>query len=183
MIYSSKTIQFLGEVLESRPDASVLDTGAVCNENINFIAQRAKKLFISEMPKYLDKDIYNGEKSTPVLRHLDFSPNSFDIIILWNLIDHLSDNDAKQLSNICHSLIKSNGFLLVTGFAEQPSGNQVNSFVIGEDNSVSLRPQPKLKLPWFYRHNRALISILEPFSIVKCFRYRKGIREFLFKHS
>jgi len=104
MIYSSKTIQFLAEVLESMPDASVLDTGAVCNENINFIAQRAKKLFISEMPKYLDKGIYNGEKSTPIWRHLDFSTNSFDVIILWNLIDHLNDNDAKQLSNICHCL-------------------------------------------------------------------------------
>ena len=183
ILYNSKTIQIVDEVLEKRQNAWVLDTGTVCNENVNFFAQRAKKLFISDMPKYLDRVLYDGIKLNSVWRHMDYAPDSFDVISLWNLVDYLSDNDSKRLSEICHILIKHNGFLIVTGFEEQPSENQVNSFVIGEDNRVSLRLQPQLNLPWHYRHNRALISILKPFSIVKSFRYRKGIREYLFQHS
>jgi hypothetical protein len=41
--------------------------------------------------------------------------------------------------------------------------------------------QPHLALPWHCRHNRALVSLLADFNIVKLFRYRNGLRELLIK--
>jgi hypothetical protein len=46
---------------------------------------------------------------------------------------------------------------------------------------MSYRVQPHLNLAWHCRHNRALMSLLTGFSIVKSLRYRNGIREILFK--
>jgi SAM-dependent methyltransferase len=181
--YTSKILQLLADTFEKHQDALVLDVGIVCNENINFFARRVKRLYVCDIFALLNRDQRKGLKTKSVWRHLDYAPKSFDAINLWDLVEHLNDNEAKRLAEICCHILKQDGLLFITDFEKQPVPREVSSFVIGEDFRMSLRPQPNLDLPWYYRHNRALISLLMPFSVAKIFRYRNGIREFLFKHE
>lgn len=179
--YTSNILQLLVGTLENHRDSLLLDVGPVCNENIEFFARRVKRLVVCDIFARLDRDRRNGLKPNSVWRHLDYAPSSFDAINLWDFIEHLEDIEAKRLVEICCNILKPNGLLFVTSFEEQHAPHEVSSFVIGQDFQLSLRPQPSLDLPWYYRHNRALISLMVPFPVVKIFRYRSGIKEFLFQ--
>lgn len=181
--YTSKVLQMLAGTFEKHRNSLVLDVGPVCNENIEFFARRVKRLSVCDIFARLDRDRCKGLESNCVWRHLDYAPRSFDAINLWDLVEHLDDNAAKKLAEICCNMLKPNGLLFVTAFEKQPAPREVRSFVAGHDFRLSLRPLPGLDLPWYYRHNRALISLLMPLPVVKIFCYRSGIREFLFRHK
>ena len=179
--YTSNILQQLANRLENQQSALVLDVGTVCNENINFFAQRAKKLFVCDIFAHMNRYQSSGLKTKSVWCHLDYEPNSFDVINLWNLVEHLNDTDAKRLTEICSKIVKKRGLLFVIDIENHVSAQAVSSFVIGEDFKISLRPQTHLDFPWYCRHNRAVISLFTSFSTVKIFQYKKGIREFLFQ--
>ncbi len=179
--YTSNILQQLANRLENQQSALVLDVGTVCNENINFFAQRAKKLFVCDIFAHMNRYQSSGLKTKSVWCHLDYEPNSFDVINLWNLVEHLNDTDAKRLTEICSKIVKKKGLLFVIDIENHVSAQAVSSFVIGEDFKISLRPQTHLDFPWYCRHNRAVISLFTSFSTVKIFQYKKGIREFLFQ--
>jgi 2-polyprenyl-3-methyl-5-hydroxy-6-metoxy-1,4-benzoquinol methylase len=179
--YTSIILQQLADRLEKQRRALVLDVGVVCNENINYFAQRAKKLFVCDIFAHMNRDQSSELKTNSVWHHLDYEPNSFDVINLWNLVEHLNDNDAKRLTEICSKIIKKKGLLFVIDIENHVSAQAVSSFAIGKDFQISLRPQTHLDFPWYYRHNRALISLFTSFSTIKIFQYRKGVREFLFQ--
>jgi len=179
--YTSKILQKLANRLEQKRRALVLDVGVVCNENINYFAHRAKKLFVFDILAHMNRSPSSGLNKKSVWCHLDYDPDSFDVIALWNLVAHFNDNDAERLTEICSKIIKKKGLLYVIDIEKNASARAVSSFVIGKDCQISLRPQTHLDFPWYYRHNRALISLFKAFSTVKIFQYRKGIREFLFQ--
>jgi len=181
--YTSKILQLLAGTFEKRRDSLVLDVGPVCNENIEFFARRVKRLYVCDIFARLDRAHRKGLKPDYVWRHLDYAPRSFDAINLWDLLEHLDDHDAKRLAEICCDMLKPNGLLSATAFEKKAAPREISSFVTGEAFRLSLRPQPRLDLPWYYRHNRALISLLTPLSVVKIFGSRIGIREFLFRHE
>lgn len=179
--YTSKILPELANRLGKQRRALVLDVGSVCNENINFFAQRAKKLFVCDIFAHMHRYQGGGLKTKSFWNHLDYEPNSFDVINLWNLVEHLNDIDAKRLTEICFKIVKKKGLLFVIDIENHVSAQAVSSFVIGEEYQISLRPQTHFDFPWYCRHNRAIISLFKLFSNVKIFQYRKGIREFLFQ--
>jgi SAM-dependent methyltransferase len=181
--YTSKILQLLTGTFEKRRDSLLLDVGPVCNENIEFFARRVKRLYVCDIFARLDRGLRKGLKPDFVWRHLDYAPCSFDAINLWDLVEHLNDNDARKLVEICCDMLKPKGLLSVTAFESQTAPREISSFVTGEAFRLSLRPQPRLDLPWYYRHNRALITLLLPLSVVKIFGSRIGIREFVFQHE
>ena len=183
LAYTSKILQQLADRLEKQRRALVLDVGTVCNENINFFAQRAKKLFVCDIFAHMNRHQSGGLKTKGIWRHLDYEPNSFDVINLWNSVEHLNDKDAKRLTDICSKIVKKKGLLFVIDIENHVSAQAVSSFVIGKDFQISLRPQTHLDFPWYCRHNRAVISLFTSFSIVKIFQYRNGLREFLFQRK
>jgi len=181
--YTSKVLQLLAGTFKKHRDSLVLDVGPVCNENIEFFARRAKRLYICDIFTRLAQGRRKGLKPDSVWRYLDYAPGSFDVINLWDLVEHLDDDAAKRLTEICCNMLRPNGLLFVTAFERQPAPRQVSAFITKKDFRLLLRPQPGLDLPWYYRHNRALISLLRPLSVAKIFCYRSGIREFLFQHE
>lgn len=181
--YTSKTLQLIAETFGQQRNSFVLDVGIVCNENINFFARQVKRLYVCDIFTRLDQDRRKGMEIKCVWRHLDYTPNSFDAINLWDLVQHIDNSEAKKLAEMCRIMLKRNGLLFITDFEEKTVPHEVSSFVIDNNFRLSLRPQANLHLPWYYRHNRALISLFAPFSVAKSFRYRNGIREFLFQQQ
>jgi 2-polyprenyl-3-methyl-5-hydroxy-6-metoxy-1,4-benzoquinol methylase len=181
--YTSMILQLYIETFKKYSNVQVLDVGPVCEENIMFFAQQVKRLYICDMFLRLDRTKRKGLHSQTVWKHLDYPPHFFDGIHLWDFIDHLNDNDVGRLVKLCHTLLKPKGMLMATAFEEQSAPSQINSFVIEDDFRLTFRPQTHVDLPWYFRTNRILTSMLSAFSNVKSFIYRNGVREFLFKRD
>jgi len=179
--YNSTILKLFVETLERWRDVQILDVGPVCQENIMFFAGRMHRHYVCDMFLRLQRETGKNPKDRDVFSHLDYPPRSFDGIQLWDLIDHLDDNQAKCLVKRCIDMLRSTGLLMLIAFEKKPTPDLINTLVIGQDYLLDVRVQQHLKLPWFCRHNRALMSLLAEFNIVKSFRYRNGLREFLFK--
>ena len=179
--YSSTILELFVESLARWNDVQILDAGPVCQENITFFANRMRKVYVCDMFVRLHRAL--GEQPQPgkFCRYLDYPPGSFDGIQLWDLIDHLDDDQARQLVARCFEMLRTTGLLMLIALEKKPVPAKINTFVIGREYRLDLRLQPHLELPWYGRHNRALMSVLAEFEIVKSYRYVNGLREFLFK--
>ena len=179
--YASSVLHLFVEALERRQKAQVLDLGPVCGENINFLAHRVQRLYVCDMFIRLDRNRRKGVPLSWAWRQLDYRPQSFDGILLWDLADHLNDREVKRLVELCRNMVKPSGMITVFVSGAKTLSNMVNSFVIGDGLRLHLRPQPHLGLPLHVRQNREVLSLFTPFTPVRSFIYRNGLREFLFR--
>ena len=177
--YNSTNLEQFVATLEGWRDVRTLDVGPVCQENITFFAQRMGRHDACDMFLRLQRELDQKRNPANIFKHLDYPPRSFDGIQLWDLIDHLDDGQVKQLLERCFDMLRSTGLLMLIAFEKKPVPSTINAFVTDRQCRVDLRMQPHLDLPWYCRHNRALMSLLADFNVVKLFRYRNGLREVL----
>ena len=179
--YTSEILKRFVDSLVRLNNGLLLDMGPVCEENIIFFASRLRRHHVCDMFLRLIREQSVARHSRNVWRHLDYPARFFDGIHIWDLCDHLDDRKVSQLVQRCLSILQPGGLLMLTAFEKPPSAARVNSFVIQSGYQMGYRVQPHLNLAWHCRHNRALMSLLTGFSIVKSLRYRNGIREILLK--
>ena len=123
--YTSSVLHLFFESLERRQKAQVLDLGPVCGENIDFLAHRVQRLYVFDMFIRLDRNRRNGVPLSWAWQQLDYRPQSFDGVLLWDLADHLNDQEVKRLVEICRNMVKPGAMLTV--------------FVLGARSLVSQR--------------------------------------------
>ena len=179
--YNSSILKEFADTLVGLKDAQTLDVGPVCQENITFFALRMGRHYVCDLFSLLKREKGKELHASGGWNHLDYPERNFDGIQLWDLCDHLEDNDVRRLVKLCYTMLRATGLLMLIALEKKPVSSTVNTFVIGQGYRVDIRPQPHLELPWKFRHNRALTSLLSNFTIVRSFRYHSGIREFLFK--
>ena len=177
--YTSMMLQLYIETLTRYSITEILDLGPVCEENIRYFAQRVKRFHVCDMFLRLNRPRRKGLPAKKILDHLDYAPHSFDGINLWDLMDHLSDDDIGRLVSHCYTLLEPRGLMIITSFEEQSAPAKIHSFVIKHGYQVTFRLQNHLSLPWYYRSNRIITEMLSEFRTVKSFLYRNGVREFL----
>ena len=179
--YNSTILKEFVDTLEGLGDAWTLDVGPVCQENITFFGRRMAKHYVCDMFSWLKREMGKENQPSDGWKYLDYPERNFNGIQLWDLCDHLEDRDMIRLMKRCYAMLRGSGLLMLMAFEKKPASSIVNTFVIGKGCRIDIRPQPHLELPWKFRHNRALTSLLSSFTIVKSFRYHSGIREFLLK--
>jgi 2-polyprenyl-3-methyl-5-hydroxy-6-metoxy-1,4-benzoquinol methylase len=179
--YTSNVLRLFVEALERRQEVQVLDVGPVCGENIRFLAHRVRRLYVCDMFLRVDRDRRKGVPLSWTWRHLDYPAQSFDGILLWDLADHLDDHEVVKLVELCRTMVRPSGMVTVFVLGEHVVSHVVNSFVIGDGFRLHIRPQPHLDLCLHVRQNREVLSLLTPFTPVRSFIYRNGLREFLFQ--
>ena len=181
--YTSNALRLFAERLERRREGQVLDMGPVCCENIRFFANRVKRFHVCDMFLRLDRKRRNSLPLSQAWRHLDYPPQSFDGILLWELVDRLDDREVKRLADLCYTMVKPKGTVLVFVLGEQSAPPTVNTFVIRDGYQIYQRLQPHLDLPLHRRQNREVLSLMEPLRPIKSFIYLHGFREFLFQRN
>jgi hypothetical protein len=181
--YSSHSLGFIIQELGDRPETQALDMGPVCSENIAFFARRINKLFVCDFFLRMDRYLRGAPGTPEPWQDLDYGPNSFDCIFLWDLLDRLDDHDARRLMDLCFILSRVGGLVLVCAFNDQRGERGVDTFVISDGFQITFRPQPHLDLPPRTRQNRDMMDLLVPYSLVKSFIYRNGVLEFLLRRE
>jgi len=181
--YNSNALKLFIEHLDQRPQSRLLDIGPVCQENIRFFARRVWKHYVCDMFIRLDRHIRKGDPVHHIWKELDYHPESFDGILMWELADRLDEQDVGRLVTLCHSMLKPGGMAMVMVMGDQVSSSETKSFVVGHNHRIYLRPQPHLELPLRGRQNRDVLSMMSPFIPAKSFICRPGFMEFLFRRE
>lgn len=179
--FTSRMLKMYFENLGRSPTAQVLDVGPVCEENIIYFAKRVKRFHVCDLFMRLNRNRPKDLSTEKIREYLDYAPGSFDGINLWDLIDHLKNDQIGRLVNQCQILLKPGGMMIVTSFEKQWAPPETHSFVIKDDNQITFRLQDHLDLPRYYHSNRIMTAILSEFRTIKSFIYRNGVREFLCK--
>jgi hypothetical protein len=179
--YTSSVLHLFVQAIEHCQEPQALDLGPVCGENIDFFAHRVQRLYVCDMFIRIDRNRRKGVPLSWALRQLDYPRQSFDGILLWDLADRLNDREAKGLVELCRNMLKPGGIVTVFVLGVRSLLDTVSSFVIGDGLRLHLRPQPHLDLPLHIRQNREVLSLFTPFTPVRSFIYRNGLREFLFR--
>jgi hypothetical protein len=179
--YLSMALELFDQHLGKTPEASVLDVGPVCGENISRFAARVKRLYLCDLFLRLEN---NQEKDLPVKdlwSHLDYPDESFAGILIWDLVDRLEAQEAGRLAGILKKLLKPGGMVVVFALGQSGITTEVYSFALENEFQVRPRRQRHLDLPRFFRQNREILALFKDFVPVKSFRYRNGFREFVFR--
>lgn len=159
----------------------VLDVGPVCRENISFLSERVKRLYLCDLFIRLEQHRRSQVPDQQFWRHLDYPDNLFDGVLLWDFGDRLDLNQLKELAAICHRIMRPDGLMVLLTLGRQNQNHDIHTFVLRDDFQLKLRPQSQLDLPPVYRPNNELLTALGDFTPLKSFIYRNGLREFLFQ--
>jgi hypothetical protein len=184
--YTSMMLRVYLDLLDQRQAERILDVGPVCQENIRFFARRIRRVYVCDMFLRLAREWDSETKRPrePAWRHLDYSPDTFDGIQLWDLPDHLDNECLQRLAGLCHTMLKSGGMVALSAFDSDCAPPEISSFVVEDsDLHVRWRAQSHLKFPWQFRQIRELTALMQPLTTANSFRYRNGIREFIFRKS
>jgi hypothetical protein len=180
--HSSNALRLFMEHLEMSSVGQLLDIGPVCGENIAFLAQRVNRLYICDLFIRLTRSQGDDSGSGMLAQALDYPPESFDGILMWDFPDHVDDQQLTELQSHFGRLLKSNGMLLVCLAGQGAAAPVVGSFVIRNEFQLHCRPQPHLRLPFHKRQSRRIEALLSPFRLTKSYIYRNGLRELLFRN-
>ena len=181
--YVSATLKHLLETIEQQDSGQLLDAGPITKNNINFLSLKVRRLFVFDFFRHLDQDRKKNLPPSQYWRDLDYPRNTFDGILLWNLVDRLNGSEASNLVNRCFGMAKTGGFVMLFTVGSQVSPTGQNVFAIREGFRLYMRDREYPHLPIFWRQNRDYINLLKPFTLVKSMIYRNGIREFLFQRQ
>jgi cytoskeletal protein CcmA (bactofilin family) len=181
--YTNNIIRLFIKSLARQQNNEILDIGPVCADNINFLARHVKTLYVCDMFLQLNQQ---RSKSLPMSKfwvHLDYPPQNFDGILLWDLIDYLEDSEMSKLVELCKEMLRSHGLLMVFSMDKQATQTGTHSFVISDDYDLTLRPQPHLDLPFHMRHSREVLDLFAPFTLIKSLIHHTGFRQLLFQRD
>lgn len=181
---ASMVLKRLTDNLKRQKASKILDLGPACQENIDFFARRSKQFYVFDLFTQLNQTNVKADASyDEIWKQLDFPPDSFDCINLWDLLDHLKDTEALKIIQRCHKMVKPYGLVLVMAMEKALHPRHTSLFAYGQNNRLIWRTLPNMRLSSYFRHNRALISLLTPFKPIISFRYYSGIREMLFQRT
>ena len=129
--YSSNALKLFMEHLDQQSQSRLLDVGPVCEENIRFFANRVWKHYVCDMFIRLDRYIRKGDPVYQIWKELDYHPESFDGILVWELADRLDEQDVNRLVTLCHSMLKPGGMAVVMVITEVMDITMVGIEIIG----------------------------------------------------
>jgi cyclopropane fatty-acyl-phospholipid synthase-like methyltransferase len=168
--------------LERHPEGVLLDVGPVCGDNIAFFASLVKKLYIHDLLRQLGQERQKDSADRRIWQDFCYPSETFDAVQTWNLCDHLDDRDFTSFIELCASMMKPKGLLMLVAASETRHPTSLNLFAIEKGLRLQVRPLSNAGPPFYHRHNRDLLDLMKPLRFVKSFIYQNGFREFLFEH-
>ena len=168
--------------LERHPEGVLLDVGPVCGNNIAFFASLVKKLYVHDLLRDLRQERQKDRAARTIWQDFSYPSETFDAVQTWNLCDHLDDRDFSSFVELCASMMKPKGVLMLVAASEARHPTTLNLYAIEEGMKLQVRPLSNVAPPFYHRHNRDLLDLMKPLRFVKSFIYQNGFREFLFEN-
>lgn len=176
--------------LEERPGQSILDLASANQGTISYITGLGHKFRSEDFLMDLEQCFGAGEDSFELQADpqraeeflkaaLDFPPESFDGVLLWDVIESLSEELLPPVIAAIHRVMKPSAMLLALFHTEEAARKAMPaSYRIQDRKVMGVVPRGKREAAQFYS-NRTLEKIFAGFGSVKFFLARDYLREVL----
>jgi hypothetical protein len=170
-----------------RPNGGfVLDLGPAAGANVSFFAELNCKLFIADFNSSLFGATNPADRATALEHALarDIpAGESFELILLWDLLDYLDDAEirilATRLRPVCHE--KTLLYAMISIRKEIP--DRPSRFEIRDAGSISYSPGSQLQRASPLHKEPDLAKLMPDFEVESTFLLRHGVQEYLFRRS
>jgi hypothetical protein len=195
--FSNGLKEFLWQI-EDISRGSVLDLGAVSQATITYFIEHNFKVYTEDLlaawGAFLEYEAGRVRSLPAGAEQPDFSPaarasrflaanlrypeDSFDAVLLWDVLDYM-DREMAQLflPRIC-SLIREGGAVLAIFHTRPPE--QFQRYRVLDAHNLELVPAPALVQPKHVYQNREIQELFERFRTSKTFVGRDQLREGVF---
>jgi hypothetical protein len=168
----------------------VLDLGPTSPANLHFITGLGHRAYNEDLllaardPELLipaageeDKQTVNASRF--LFENLDYEPETFDAVLLWDLADYLPEALVKSVIDRLHHVMKPKG-ILFGFFHTKDAGPEAPyyRFNIAAADTIELRQGPPFQLQRVF-NNRHVENLFHNYSSVKFFLGRDNMREVL----
>ena len=110
--------------------------------------------------------------------NLNYPVESFDAVLLWDVLDYMDRDAAKQFLPRMTSLVRDGGAILAIFHTRPPE--QFQRYRVLDAHSLELVPVPTLVQPRHVYQNREIQQLFEKFRTSKTFVSRDQMREGVF---
>ena len=177
---------------------TLLDLGPAWQTTLNFFIERGFRVtsddllhswkdFLAEEEKRLQKAATSleaidvtpaGRAARFVQEHLQYSPSSFDAVLLWDNLDYLEPAVAKQTVACLTEVLRPGGIVFAMFHSKKPESFQ--RYRVADSNTLQVigatAPCPAQRV----YQNREIQDLFGRFRTVKSFVGRDQLRESLF---
>jgi hypothetical protein len=120
----------------------------------------------------------NGRAARFLESNLQYSPSSFDAVLLWDLLDYLEPALGKQVITCLTDLLRPGGVVFAMFHSKKPEGFQ--RYRVADSNTLQVLSTPPLCPAQKVFQNREIQDLFSRFRTMKSFVGRDQLRETLF---
>jgi hypothetical protein len=176
----------------------LLDMGAVSQTTLNFFIDRGFKVytedFLSTWSDFCRSELERERSLPESATKPDFSPaaraerflqanlqheaQTFDAVLLWDLLDYLDRDAAAQVAVRLATLLRDEGAILAIFHTRPPA--EFHRYRVLDPHNLELVPAPSLGTLQHLHQNREIQGLFEGFRSSKTFVGRDQLREGVF---
>jgi hypothetical protein len=120
----------------------------------------------------------NGRAARFLESNLQYSPLSFDAVLLWDLLDYLEPALGKQIVICLTDFLRPGGVVFAMFHSKKPEGFQ--RYRVADSNTLQLISTPPICSSQKIFQNREIQELFSRFRTMKSFVSRDQLRETLF---
>jgi hypothetical protein len=169
---------------------SILDLAGATQENVTFVTDLGHKLYTQDFLRSLDDtfgadEIHEQTNAAGIdyflQQNLDFPENSFDGVLIWDVMQYLSPALLNATVQRLHQIVRPRSYLLAFFNADDKSTHSPKTtFRIQNKSTLELLQRGQRKQAQVF-NNRSLEKLFGQFESVKFFLTRESLREVIVK--
>lgn len=186
----SKGLEQFFSYINDQVGLSILDLAGVTQENVTFVTDLGHKLYTQDFLRSLD-DVFGADEiqeqsnagriETFLEQNLDFKENTFDGVLIWDVMQYLSPALLNATIRRLHQIVRPRSYLLAFFNAdEKVVYSPSTTFRIQDKTTLSLVQRGTRKSAQVF-NNRSLEKLFGEFESVKFFLTRENLREVIVK--
>lgn len=189
--FSSLALPAIMERFASRHDCRVLDFGASFGANVEFFSRCASKIVIEDLYRTL---VALGQPhSGPDRRYCPLFDTllpyrdpprhgePFDLILLWNLLDHIDREDIRRLSDHLAAIGRRGTLVYALVSTRQRIADTPDDYKIADGNALIALPTSPVQREGPRHSQVRLLELMRGFRVQRSFLLRDGLQEYLFE--
>jgi methyltransferase family protein len=171
--------------LAGRGKPHLLDLGPALERNIIYLAGRGCKVYVQDF----FFELQNARRETAPDQAFSFQnflqtsfsypPDTFDGVLVWDLLNYLSPKDAHTLARQLFTQMKTGGVLLAFFSSTQMIPSRPLVYRIEDSHNLHYENHDaeEVKAPNFT--NNEIVKMMDRFAVVNFYFLRNGVREAL----
>ena len=176
---------------------TLLDLGAVSQSTVSYFIERGFKVYTEDILGAWRNFIRDEETQASLftstepqdfspkarterflVENLKHEPNTFDAVLLWDMLDYLDRSSAPQFIARLSSIVREAGAVLAVFHTRMPE--QFHRYRVLDAHTLELAPASQMLQPRHVYQNREIQDLFERFRTHKSFVSRDQLRENVF---